>query len=89
MSRQVFNQKTQVWDVIDEVAPSFEPVLTAEAVLAQARAAAIEEIIADTERKRLGAVRDVVAAKFKDAKSEKDISDKLTELKTATGAKGR
>ena len=60
------------------------PEPTAEQVaeqLAQARAAAIEEIIADTERKRLDAVRDAVADKFKDAKSAKDISDKLAELK--------
>ena len=49
--------------------------------LAQARAAAIEETIADTERKRLDAVRDAVAAEFKDAKSAKDVADKLAELK--------
>ena len=57
--------------------------------LAQARAAAIEEIIADTERKRLDAVRDAVEVKFRGAKSEKDVADKLVELKTETGAKGR
>ena len=51
--------------------------------LAQSRAAAIEEIIADTERKRLDAVRDAVAVEFKDAKSEKDVSDKLAQLKLA------
>jgi len=57
------------------------------AALAQARAAAIEEIIADTERKRLDAVRDAVAVEFKDAKSEKDVSDKLAQLKLAAQVK--
>jgi len=62
-------------------APAPEPEPTAAEQLAQARAAAIEEIIADTERKRLDAVRDAVGVEFKDAKSETDISDKLAELK--------
>jgi hypothetical protein len=32
MSRQVFNQETKVWDVIEEIAPSFiEPVSVAQA----------------------------------------------------------
>ena len=57
------------------------------AELAQRRATAIEEIIADTERKHLDAVRDAVAVKFKDAKSEKDVSDKLAQLKLAAQVK--
>ena len=51
--------------------------------LAQARAAAVAELVADTERKRLEIVRDAVAVEFKDAKSEKDVSDKLAQLKLA------
>ena len=62
------------------------PEPTAEQVadqLAQARAAAVAELVADTERKRLEIVRDAVAVEFKDAKSEKDVSDKLAQLKLA------
>ena len=70
------------WLIIQpEPEPEPEPEPTVAEQLAQARAAAIEEIIADTERKRLDAVRDAVGVEFKDAKSETDISDKLAELK--------
>ena len=51
--------------------------------LAQARAAAVAELVADTERKRLEIIRDAVAVEFKNAKSEKDVSDKLAQLKLA------
>ena len=70
------------WLIIQpEPEPEPEPEPTVAEQLAQARAAAIEEIIADTERKRLDAVRNAVGVEFKDAKSETDISDKLAELK--------
>jgi len=70
------------WLIIQpEPEPEPEPEPTVAEQLAQARAAAIEEIIADTERKRLDAVRNAVGVEFKDAKSETDISDKLAQLK--------
>lgn len=56
---------------------------TAEEVLAQARAAAVAELVAETERKRLQVIHDAVAVDFKDAKNVKDVSDKLKELKEA------
>ena len=79
---QVARWNGSTWEKLAE-RPALPPGPTAEEVLAQARAAAIEEIIADTERKRLDAVRDAVAVEFKDAKSEKDVSDKLAQLKLA------
>ena len=59
------------------------PVIDPAIALAQARAAAVAELVAEGERKRLDAIRDTVAVEFKDAKSEKDVSDKLMQLKAA------
>jgi len=63
-----------------------EPVPTAEEVaieLAQARAAAIAEVVAETERKRLQVIHDAVAVDFKDVKNVKDVAGKLALIKAA------
>jgi uncharacterized protein YbjQ (UPF0145 family) len=49
--------------------------------LAQARADAIEEMVAEAERKRLDVIRDTVKVQFKDDKNIKDVADRLTQLK--------
>ena len=83
MTIKAYDHKTGKWTTSAEDAPSFEPVLTAEEALAAKRASAIEEMVADTERKRLDAIRTTVAVAFKDANSEKDVADKLVQLKAA------
>jgi hypothetical protein len=53
------------------------------ATLAQARAAAIDEMVADAERKRLEVLRAAVEVEFAAAKSEQAVADKLALLKAA------
>ena len=51
--------------------------------LTQARAAAVDEMVAEGERKRLKVIRAAVAVEFNDARSEQDVAKKLDQLKGA------
>lgn len=57
---------------------------SAEDLLAQKRAAAIDEMVAHAERKRLEVLRAAVEVEFTSAKSEQDVAEKLAQLKGAT-----
>jgi hypothetical protein len=53
------------------------------AVLAQARAAAVDEMVAEGERKRLKVLRDALEVEFAGAKSAQAVADKMALLKAA------
>lgn len=52
-------------------------------VLAKSLAAAVDELIADAERKRLNGIRAAVEVEFAGAESEQDVAEKLAQLKEA------
>ena len=52
-------------------------------VLENARAAAVEELVAEEERKRLDGIRGPLGVEFQKAKNGKEVEDKLTEMKAS------
>ena len=63
------------------------PEPSAEQVLAAKIESAVAELAAEVEQKRLDAIKESVRVEFKDAKSGKDVSDKLGQLKAARKSK--
>ena len=63
------------------------PEPSAEQALAAKIESAVAELAAEVEQKRLDAIKESVRVEFKDAKSGKDVSDKLVQIKAARKSK--
>ena len=78
--------KAQI-DGADAPLEASPPKPSAEQVLAAKVEEAVAELAAEAEQKRLDAIKESVRVEFKDAKSGKDVSDKLSQLKVARKSK--
>ena len=77
--------KAQI-DGVDAPLEALKPQPSAEQVLAAKVEETVAELAAESEQKRLDAIKEAVKGEFKDTKSEKDVSDKLAQLKAARKA---
>ena len=73
-------------DGVDAPLEALRPQPSAEQVLAAKVEEAVAELAAEAEQKRLDAIKEAVKGEFKDTKSEKDVSDKLAQIKAARKA---